>query len=239
MTSLNSSGGAAGRRVWIGGFNLLPYRRSNARRARRRCLIEWLVAALVGCAALLGTAGWQAFERARLDAQRELNERALAQLVAPLAEHARLAHDADERGKRGARALALSGPLVRLLDLLDTLSAMPARGVILQQLRQRAHETELLATSNNPVVSAVWLKQLGTVRGVQSAEVADLRPVARATLGAPPGGAGALEFSARLRWDEGDQRDDRDKNAKAQRAAFPSASLTAGERVADHSRGAR
>lgn len=235
MTSLNSPARSGDHRAWIGGFNLLPYRRSNARRARRRCLIEWLVAALFGCAALLGTVGWQAFERARLDTQRTSSERVLAQLTAPLAEHARLSHDMDERGKRATRAVALARPLTRLLDLLDTLSGMPAEGAVLQQLRQRIHETELLATSNDPVASAVWLKQLSTVRGVISSEVTDLHPLARAGHGAQAGGADALEFAARLRWDE---EGERDKNTKLQRVA-PASASEARSRAADNSRGAR
>ncbi|MGA7781543.1 MAG: fimbrial assembly protein [Paraburkholderia sp.] len=235
MTSLNSPMPARGHRFWIGGFNLLPYRRSNARRARRRCLIEWLVAALLGCAALLATVGWQAFERTRLDAQRTSNERVLAQLTAPLAEHARLSREMDERGKRATRAVDLSMPLTRLLDLLDTLSGTHAEGVILQQLHQRLHETELLATANDPVASAVWLKQLGTVRGVKGSEVTDLHPLARARPGTTVSGTGALEFAARLRWDE---EGEREKNIKPQREASASVS-DARSRAADNSRGAR
>jgi hypothetical protein len=67
MTWMNSRMGAAGQAVWIGGFNLLPYRQRDARRARRRCLLECLGAALLGCAAVLAVAGWQTFERTRLD----------------------------------------------------------------------------------------------------------------------------------------------------------------------------
>jgi type IV pilus assembly protein PilN len=198
-------------------------------------LIEWFVAALFGCAALLGTVGWQVFERARLDAQRVSSERVLAQLTAPLAEHARLSHDVDERGKRVTRAVALAKPLTRLFDLLDTVSGMPAEGVVLQQLRQRIHETELLATSNDPVASAVWLKQLGTVRGVMSSEVTDLHPLTRTGHGAQAGGADALEFAARLRWDE---EGERDKHTKPQRVTTASAS-EARSRASDNSRGAR
>ena len=41
MTWMNSRMGMAGHPIWIGGFNLLPYRQRDARRARRRCLLEW------------------------------------------------------------------------------------------------------------------------------------------------------------------------------------------------------
>jgi Tfp pilus assembly protein PilN len=202
MTWMNSRMGAAGQPIWIGGFNLLPYRQRDARRARRRCLLEWLGAALAGCAAMLAVAGWQAFERGRLDAQRVSSERELAHPAAPLAEEARLRHDAEEQGKRAARAVVLSEPLTRLLDLLDTLSRVPADGVVLQQLRQHAHETELLATSTDPVASANWLKQLSTIRGVKSSEVADLRPLARSGREPSAAGSGPIEFAARLHWDE-------------------------------------
>ncbi|WP_429283673.1 fimbrial assembly protein [Paraburkholderia sp. GAS41] len=199
---MNSRMGPAGRPIWIGGFNLLPYRQRNARLARRRCLLEWAGAALSGCAAVLAVAGWQAFERARLDAHRTSHERELAQLAVPLAEHARLQRDAQEYGKRGARARELSAPLTRLLDLLDTLSRVPADGVVLQQFRQHAYETELLATSTDPVASAIWLKQLSTMRGVKSSEVADLHPLVRPGREASATGSGPVEFTARLRWDE-------------------------------------
>jgi Tfp pilus assembly protein PilN len=208
MTWMNSRMGAAGHPVWIGGFNLLPYRQREARCARRRCLFEWLGAAFVGCAAVLAAAGWQSFERARLDAQRASGENELTRLAGPLAEHARLEHDLDERSKRAARAITLSAPLGHLLDLLDTLSQMSADDVVLQQLRQRAHETELLATSRDPLASTVWLKELSYVRGVKSAEVADLHPVqhaghiGRVGRDAVADSAAGVEFAARLRWDE-------------------------------------
>jgi len=225
---------ATGRRVWVGGFNLLPYRQRDARRARRRCLAEWLGAALCGCAAVFAIVGWQAFERVRVDAQRISTERELARLAAPLAEHTKLQHDADERSKRSVRAVALSAPLTRLLDLFDTLSHVSGDGVILQQLRQRGHQTDLLATSVDPVGPALWLKQLSTVRGVKSAEVADLHPVARAGLGVAASGAGPIEFAAKLHWDEGGE-----KAARAEKVPPGSPDATARRPVGDSLRGAR
>jgi Tfp pilus assembly protein PilN len=202
MMWMNSRMGAAGQAIWIGGFNLLPYRQRDARRARRRRLLEWLGAALLGCTAVLAVAGWQTFERVRLDAQRAATEHELVGLAAPLAEHARLHREVDQRNQRSARAVTLSGPLVRLLDLLDTLSRMPADDVTLQQLRQRGHETELLATSRDPLASTLWLKQLSAVRGVKSAEVADLRPLVRAGRETATSGRGSIELAARLQWDD-------------------------------------
>ncbi len=214
--------------VWIGGFNLLPYRQRNARRARRRCLLEWLARRSSAARPCWRSAGWQAFERARLDAQRASIEREFAHLAVPLAEHARLLRDAEEQGKRAARAVSLSEPLTRLLDLLDTLSRVPADGVVLQQLRQHAHETELLATSNGPVASAVWLKQLSTIRGVKSSEVATciLWHVRDAMLRRPA--AVRSNLPRRLRWDE-----------PVKDAGQAAASASARSHDADKPRGAR
>ena len=177
---------------------------------------------------MLVAGGWQTFERARLDAQRAAIESELVGLAMPLAEHARLQRDADERSKRAARAIALSEPLVRLLDLLDTLSHVSADDVVLQQLRQRMHETELLAISKDPLASTVWLEELSSVRGVKSSEVADLHPLARAGREPSATGSGPIEFTARLRWDE-----------PVKDAGQAAASAGAGTRDADKPRGAR
>jgi type IV pilus assembly protein PilN len=189
---------------WLGGFNLLPYRQRNAQRARRRRLLEWAGAALAGLAATLMFIGWQAFEKARLDAQRAAVERSLAQLAGPLAEHAALLRAQDEQRKGAVRAVNLSKPLTHLRDLLDALSFEPGDGVVLQQLRQREYETELLATSRGHLASAEWLKRLSAIRGVKGAEVSDLHR------SSPRGGAAAaasvanapIEFGAHLRWDD-------------------------------------
>ena len=202
-----SSRGARHIRPWLGGFNLLPYRQRNARLARRRCLLEWSAATLAGCAALLALAGWQAFERARLDAQRASVEQSLMQLAAPLSEHAKLLQAQDEQRKGAARAIRLSEPLTRVRDLLEALSFEPGDGVVLQQLRQREHETELLATSRAHLASADWLKRLSAIRGVKGAEVSDLRrSAARNGTAATAGEPEAIEFAARLRWDDPPQK---------------------------------
>lgn len=198
-----STRGARFARPWLGGFNLLPYRQRNARLARRRRLLEWFAAALAGFAAVLALVGWQAFERARLDAQRASIERSLAEMTVPLAEHARLLRVQDEQRKGMARATNLSEPLMHLRDLLDALSFEPGDGVVLQQLRQREHETELLATSRGHIASAEWLKRLSAIRGVRGAEVSDLHPSAsRSGAVAAAGVTGPIEFGAHLRWDD-------------------------------------
>ncbi|MFM0503651.1 fimbrial assembly protein [Paraburkholderia caffeinilytica] len=187
---------------WLGGFNLLPYRQRNARLARRQRLLEWTAGALAGLAAVVALAGWQVFEKTRFDARRVSIEQSLAQLAGPLAEHAGLLRVQDEQRKGVARAMNLSEPLVHLRDLLDALSFEPGDGVVLQQLRQREHETELLATSRGHIASAEWLKRLSAIRGVKGAEVSDLhRSTPRSSAVAEAGVTGPIEFGAHLRWD--------------------------------------
>jgi type IV pilus assembly protein PilN len=207
-------------RSWLGGFNLLPYRQRDARLARRRRLLEWIAAICAGCAAVFGLAAWQAFERARLDAQRVSIERTLTQLSAPLAEHAALLRARDEQRRNAARAQSISEPLTHLRDLLDALSFEPGDGVVLQQLRHREDETELLAASRGHLASAEWLKRLSAIRGVKGVEVSDLH---RAD---PRGGAaaaqasvvGPIEFGAHLRWNEPAPKAARAAASAAQRA---------------------
>ncbi|MCC8405073.1 fimbrial assembly protein [Paraburkholderia sp. MMS20-SJTN17] len=190
---------------WLGGFNLLPYRQRNARLARRRCMRDWAVAACVGAAGVLLVAGWQSFAAARLDARldarRESANEALTRLAAPLEEHARLLRAEEERRKAAARAASLATPLVRLRDLLDALSFEPGGNVVLRQLRQREHETEVLATSSSHIASAEWLKRLGSIHGVQGAEMRDLhRPAGKSGTSSGQAIGGPVEFDARLRW---------------------------------------
>lgn len=183
-----------------GGFNLLPHRQRKAERARRRCLIAWAAAALAGCVAVGVLAGYQAFEKVRLDAQRESVEQTLAQLAAPLAEHARLLHTRDQQRADATRAKRLAEPLTYLRDLLDALSFEPGDGVLLQQLRQRDHETELVATSRAHIDSAQWLKRLGAIRGVSRAEMSESHH-ASPKANVDGGAAGAVQFGARLHWE--------------------------------------
>ena len=189
---------------WLGGFNLLPHRQRKARLARRRCLLTLAIAALAGCAAVFALAGYQAIEKARLESQRASIEQSLAQLAAPLAEHARLLRARDEQRDKAARAKRLSEPLTYLRDLLDALSFEPGDGVLLQQLRQREHETELVATSRAHIDSAQWLKRLGGIPGVTGAEMSESHrssPHASPATNASAGAAAAFEFGARLHWE--------------------------------------
>ena len=186
---------------WLGGFNLLPHRQRKARLARRRCLFAWTVAAFAGCIAVAALAGYQALAKARLDEQRASVEQSLAQLAAPLAEHATLLRTRDEQRDQAARAKRLSEPLTYLRDLLDVLSFEPGDGVVLQQLRQRGHETDLAATSRAHIDSAQWLKRLGAIPGVAGVEISEShRSLPHANANAVS--ADATEFGARLRWED-------------------------------------
>jgi Tfp pilus assembly protein PilN len=189
------------RPVWTGGFNLLPHRQFAARRERRRRVIEVLAAVAAGCIAVLVLAAWQAAERVRLDAQRASLERSLAQLSAPLAEHRRLTRDTEDARTRAAHAEKRSAPLAHLLTLLDALSREPDEQVVLQQLREREHETELLASARDHAAPASWVKRLAAIRGVKDAEVKDLRRAATPARGITQDASGAIEFSARLYWE--------------------------------------
>jgi type IV pilus assembly protein PilN len=99
----------------------------------------------------------------------------------------------------------LSEPLTYLRDLLDALSFEPGDGVLLQQLRQREHETELVATSRAHIDSAQWLKRLGGIPGVTGAEMSESHrssPHANPGTNASEGEAAAFEFGARLHWED-------------------------------------
>ncbi|WP_246641629.1 fimbrial assembly protein [Paraburkholderia edwinii] len=189
------------RPVRTGGFNLLPYRQFTARRERRRRIVEVFAALVAGCIAVLMLAAWQAVERVRLDAQRTSIERSLAQLSAPLAEHKRLARAAEEARTRAAHASTRAEPLVHLLALLDALSGESDDKIVLQQLRQREHETELLASARDHAAPASWVKRLAAIRGVKDAEVKDQRRATAPARDAVQNASGAIEFSARLDWD--------------------------------------
>ena len=143
-------------------------------------MLEWGVAAIAGCVGVLFFAGWQAWEKARLDTQRATLDRSLQTWSTRLAEHAALLQARDEQRKGAALAMTLSEPLTHLRDLLDMLSFEPGDGVVLQQLHQREYDTDLLATSQTHAASAEWLKRVSALRGVKGADVSDLHPAAGA-----------------------------------------------------------
>ncbi|MGH8781929.1 fimbrial assembly protein [Paraburkholderia sp.] len=185
---------------WIGGFNLLPYRRRNALRARRRCVVECGVAVLAGSLCVLLLAGWHAVERSRIDSERAAVERALTQLAAPLAEHARLSRDASAARSDIADATARSASLSHLRDLLDVLSNEPASGIAVQRIRHRAQQTDLVARAADRALSAAWIERLDGVRGVQGADASDPHRGMNARRGKEDVADGSFEFGVTVRW---------------------------------------
>jgi Tfp pilus assembly protein PilN len=184
------------RKIWIGGFNLLPHRQREARLARKRRVLEWSGAAVCGCVGVGLLIGWLAFEQARIEAERSIVERTLGTLSRPLAEYTHLTNDAKNERLQNARAASLSEPLSHLLELLDAMSRESVDEVVVRQLRHREHETELLAVSTDHAASAAWLNRLSAVRGVKDADLTDLHPVS----GASPDQRGAVELTAHLKW---------------------------------------
>lgn len=191
------TGSDKGRNGWRArGFNLLPHRERDARRARRRRFVEWMSAALSGCLAVALLTGWQAFERKRIDSARETIDGKLAALAQPLAEHARLVADASNERLQSERAAALSGPLAHLLDLLEALSRESSDAVVVRRLRHRERETELLATSTDHAAASLWLKRLAALKGVRDSDLSDLHSTSDATHSSD-----AIDFTAHLKWD--------------------------------------
>lgn len=157
------------------GFNLLPWRLAAVRRLRRRRVLEWLSALLIGGALGCLAAGWQTFERSRADVRREAIERQLAQLGAPLAEARRLARDADERAAALREAQLKAKPLTHLFALIEALARVRTDGVVLDQLIQHADETELQASATDEAAAGAWLERLHTLRDIEAVNVREMK----------------------------------------------------------------
>jgi type IV pilus assembly protein PilN len=185
----------------VGGFNLLPYRQRDARRARRRCLIECLAAILAGSAAVAAWAGWEALERARLEARRETLETVLSGFGIPLAEYRRLQSLRADQQRRMGLAQKLAQPRDRLVGLFNALSRQAYPGIVLHQLRQTEHDVTLTASAQDSAASSTWLANLGGVRDVQSVDITDLRHLATSPDNDDPAIGSAIEFAVHLQWD--------------------------------------
>ncbi|HTH58727.1 MAG TPA: hypothetical protein VL689_01060 [Paraburkholderia sp.] len=159
----------------IGGFNLMPWRRRDARERRRRVVLEWLAAALVGCVCAAPFAGWRVWQRAQLDSERRVLDASLAPLRAPLAQQRRLLREADERRQRESVARQKAEPLTRLFTLLDGLAATNAEGVSLDQVVYRAQQTELHATVEGETATAAWLARLRTWPELEAVAVREIK----------------------------------------------------------------
>lgn len=166
-----------------GGFNLLPWRLREMRRLRRRRVLEWGAAVLVGCACAAPLAGWQRWERGRVDARREAGAQAVAQLRVPLAEAQRLTSAAARQRTAEHLAQLHAKPLIRLLTLFDALAQAGIPGVMLQQLAQHGGETELQATAVDETAASAWL---GRLRALPDVEAVSVREMKRASAAGGP-----------------------------------------------------
>ncbi|MDR5737340.1 PilN domain-containing protein [Caballeronia sp. LZ016] len=193
------------------GFNLLPHRSRKRRALRRQRLAILAVASLAGCAAVGSVAGWDAFERMRLDDRRIALDATLRASNAALDEHARLLRVEAERRRAREAAQPLAVPRNRFLALLEALADAPPRtDVVLQRVTQRADEVELAALAPDSQTAARWLKRLENLRGVQSVEVvemkrrAETRPSVKRDAVAPA--IDRYEFTALVRYEAAGQK---------------------------------
>jgi Tfp pilus assembly protein PilN len=190
-----------GRRHATGGFNLLPWRPREMQRLRRRRVVEWGAAALVGCACAAPLAGWEMWQRSRVEAQLLVVEASAAQLRAPFAEAQRLLGAAAAQRSAVQLAQQRGKPLARMLALLDGLASAGTADVVLQQIVQHGDEIELQAAVINETVTAEWLARLRAVRDVEAVSVRELK---RTSPGANSRGQASLaepiRVIARLAW---------------------------------------
>ncbi|PXW17404.1 hypothetical protein [Paraburkholderia caballeronis] len=207
----------------ISGFNLLPWRRDEMRRLRRRRALEWFIAALLGCACAAPLAGWHLWQRMRIDGERQAIERSLAPLRPMLAARRALVREARERDARAAAAREQAKPLARVFALLDGLGAANIDGVSLHQVVHRAHETGLQASARDEAATAAWLAWLRALPDVEAVSVSELKrgPAGGGTRGdARP--EEPLQLTARVVW--------AGASADAARAAVPAAKAGAAGR---------
>jgi Tfp pilus assembly protein PilN len=162
--------------VMLDGFNLLPYRARRRRERRRQRLALLGAVSLAGCAAVGAVAGWDAFERARLDERRVALETSLRASNAQIDEHTRLVRAEADRRRACEAAQPLAVPRERFVALLEALAdAPPQRGIALQRVSQRTDEVELAALAPDSQAAALWLKRLERLPGVQSVEVIEMK----------------------------------------------------------------
>ncbi|MFX1673474.1 hypothetical protein PWR63_14590 [Paraburkholderia sp. A2WS-5] len=161
--------------AWSGGFNLLPWRPAAMRRLRRRRAFEWLAALTVGCACGSAVAGWQMFERTRIEVRSEAVEQQFARLAVPLELARKLEREAERRRAARSEAQQRAKPLSHVFALIDALSGARTVGVTLEQLAQRAEESELHASASDEAAAAAWLASLHAIPGVEAVDVRELK----------------------------------------------------------------
>ncbi|QBQ96508.1 fimbrial assembly protein [Paraburkholderia pallida] len=185
----------------IGGFNLLPWRQGAMRRLRRRRALEWLAALIVGGACGSAAAGWQLLDRTRAETAREAVEQQLARLDAPLTLARKLAREADERRAARAEAQQRARPLAHVFALIEALSQARTAGVVLEQLAQRAEETELQASAADEAAAAAWLARLHALPGIAAVNVRELKRAQEGALARERAARSApIRVAVRLAW---------------------------------------
>ena len=185
----------------IGGFNLLPWRQGAMRRLRKRRAFEWLAALIVGGACGSAMAGWQLLERNRAEVAREAVDQQLARLDASLARARKLASEADERRAVRSEAQQRAKPLAHVFALIDALSRVRTAGVVLEQLAQRAEETELQASAADEAAAAAWLARLHALPGIEAVNVRELKRAQEGALTRERAPRGApIHVAVRLAW---------------------------------------
>ena len=191
-----------GLRHAAGGFNLLPWRPREMQRLRRRRVVEWGAAALVGCACAAPLAGWETWQRSRVEARRLVVEASAAQLRAPFAEAQRLLGAAAAQRSAVQLARQRGTPLVRMLALLDALAGTGPAGVVLQQIVQHGDETEVQAVVANETITAAWLARLRAAPEVGTVSVRELKRASQSvhSRGQAASQAEPIRVIARVAW---------------------------------------
>lgn len=177
----------------VGGFNLLPHRRREARSLRRRRLLECAAAALAGLTAALIVSATDMFAVGRTERSRHQLEAALAELDAPVSEYRRLERMQAQRHAQAERARTVAGPRDALSGVVHVLGREPVAGISLERLHLTSRGIEIEASAADTAAPTLLLDQLGRIPAIRAAEMADLR------IHTGPGtGLGTVGFLARL-----------------------------------------
>ncbi|RKP44042.1 hypothetical protein [Trinickia fusca] len=170
---------------------MLPHRQQAARRLRRRRLAECASSALLGVGAALACNALGPFEMARLTERRAKLEATWSSLAGPLAQYRQLGSRFNDERQHVALSAQFAAPRTVLLKVVDALAGEAGDGVALHRLQQHGDSFELKARAVNSATAAAWVGRLERVRGIDHAEIAELRLV--------DGHDHAVELDVRLR----------------------------------------
>lgn len=171
----SSAGGQPG--LGAQGFNLLPHRQQAARRLRRWRLAECASSALLGVGAALACNALGPFEMGRLTERRAKLEATWSSLAGPLAQYRQLERRLTDEQQQASLSALLAAPGTALLEVVDALAGEAGDGVALDRLEQRGEAFELKARAVDSRAAAAWVGRLERVRGIEHAEIAELRRV--------------------------------------------------------------